>query len=60
MKISIDMRFPYDKLVLINGKGISMEDRCMKMISVIKDRVTVIIDIVVLRLLGGLIIMETC
>ena len=60
MKKSIDMHFPYVKLVLINGKGICMKDRCMKMISVIEQRVVVIIDIVVLRLLGGLIIMGTC
>lgn len=60
MKISIDMCFPYVKLVLIDGKGIRMKDRCMKMISVMKERVVVIIDIVVLRLLGGLIIMGTC
>jgi len=59
VKKSIDMRFPYAKLVLIDGKGICMEDRCMKMISVTKERVLVIIDIVI-RLLGGLIIMGTC
>ncbi len=53
------MRFPYAKLILIDGKGICMEDRCMKMISVMKERVLVIIDIVI-RLLGGLIIMGTC
>lgn len=61
MKISIDMGFPYVKLIVISGKEISMKDRCyMRMISVIKNRVVVIIDIVVLRLLGGLVIMETC
>lgn len=60
MKNSIDMHFPYDKLVLINGKGVRMKDRCMKMISVMKERVLVIIDIVILRVLGGLIIMGTC
>ncbi len=59
MKISIDMHFPYVKLVLISRKGIFMKDRCMKMISYMEERVLVIIDIVI-RLLGGLIIMGTC
>ena len=53
------MCFPYAKLIVIDGKGICMEDRCMKMISVTKERVLVIIDIVI-RLLGGLIIMGSC
>ena len=59
MKKSIDLCFPYAKLIVIDGKGICMEDRCMKMISVTKERVLVIIDIVI-RLLGGLIIMGSC
>lgn len=61
LKNSIDMDFPYVKLVLISRKEIRMKDRCyMKMISFIEEKVLVIIDIVVLRILGGLIIMETC
>ena len=59
MKNSIDMLFPYVKLLLISGKGICMEDRCMKMISYMEERVLVIIDIVI-RVLGGIIIMGTC
>ena len=60
MKNSIDMRFPYVKLIVISGKEILMLDRCMKMISYVEDRVLVIIDVVVLRVLGGLIIMGSC
>ena len=61
MKISIDLYFLYVKLVLINRKEIFMKDSCcMKMISFIEQKVLVIIDIVVLRVMGGLIIMGTC
>ena len=60
MKKSIDMHFPYVKLIVIR-KMIYMKDRCyMKMISYTKERVLVIIDIVILRILGGLIIMQSC